>query len=32
METIQPALDDLIEEGLLTMVRIDVRIFRGRER
>jgi PII-like signaling protein len=31
VEAVLPALDALIDEGLITLERVDVRIYRGRE-
>jgi hypothetical protein len=31
VEAVLPALDRLIDEGLITLERVDVRIYRGRE-
>ena len=31
VEAVLPALDTLIDEGLITLERVDVRIYRGRE-
>jgi PII-like signaling protein len=31
VEAVLPALDELIDEGLITVERVDVRIYRGRE-